>query len=138
MKQFTTAARRGQAAVSNPVDVEFEFETSPGNFVKMVAHAPTTGQLALFLGHQNDPNSGGVRALFSLLSDILDDGNYDLIEAQLREGLDVDVIVEIVQYLVSEWAARPTGPPSGSSASRRSTGAGSTAKPRNAVSTTST
>ena len=138
MKQFITAARRGKAAVTNPVDVEFEFEASPGNFVQMTAHAPTTGQLALFLGHQEDANSGGVRALFSLLNDVLDDDSYRIIEAQLRDGLDVDVIVEIVQYLVAEWAARPTGPPPGSSASRRTTGAGSTGRPRNAVSTTST
>jgi hypothetical protein len=138
MKQFTTAARRGAPAVTNPADVEFEFEVSPGQFKKITAHAPTTGQLALYLNHQEDANSGGVRAMFQLLADILSDADYGMIESQLRDGLDVEVIVEIIQYLVSEWSSRPTGPPPGSSASRRTTGAGSTVKPRRRVSTIST
>lgn len=137
MKQFNTAARRGRSSVSNPVDIEFEFEVREGEYVTMTAHAPTTGQLALFFGHQLDTGTGSIRAMFDLLSAVLDDRNYAIIEEQLHTGLDVEVVIEIVQYLVSEWAARPTGPPPGSLPSRRTTGRQSTAKPRNAASTTS-
>jgi hypothetical protein len=137
MKQFATAARRGKAAVNNPADVEFEFETDPGVYVEMTAHAPTTGQLALFFSHQNDIGTGSVRALFQLMKDVLDPEDYTVMEAQLRKGLDVDVIVEMVQYLVSEWSARPTTPLNGSSESPRSTGRPSTVKRRPMASTTS-
>jgi hypothetical protein len=138
MKQFNTAARRGRSAVTNPADIDFEFEVREGEYVTMTAKAPTTGQLALFFGHQLDSGTGSVRAMFDLLSAVLDQRDYDIIEQQLHTGLDVEVVVEMVQYLVSEWAARPTTPPPGSSPSRRTTGSQSTAKQRNAASTTST
>lgn len=137
MKQFQTAARRGQTAVANPVDVSFEWEATEGTYVEMVAHPPTTGQMALFLSHQLDTGTGGVRAMFDLLSTVLEPGQYRIIENQLRDGLDVDVVIEVVRYLIAEWSARPTQPPSGSSPSRRSTGVRSTVRQRPVVSTTS-
>lgn len=137
MKQFQTAARRGAGAVNNPVDITFEFEVREGEFVEMTAQPPTTGQLALFFAHQYDSGTGGVRALFDFLSAVLPDRSYQIIEDQLHDGLDVAVVIEIVQYLTEQWSARPTPPPRASSGSRRSTGARSTAKPLAAVSTSS-
>ena len=137
MKQFTTAARRGTAAVSNNADVTFEFEVRDGEFVEMTAHPPTTGQLALFMGHQLETGTGAVRAMFSLLDAVLDERDYGIIENQLQDGLDVAVVIEVVQYLIEEWSGRPTGPSPASSPSRRTTGRRSTVKPLNAASTTS-
>ena len=137
MKQFTTAARRGAAAVANPVDVTFEFEVREGEFVEMTAAPPTSGQLALFTAHQFDKGSGSVRAMFDLLAAILSDEDYAVIEQQLHEGLDVMVLVEVVQWLIGEWTARPTTPPSASTGSRRTTGTRSTVKQRPRASTSS-
>lgn len=134
MKQFTTAARRGTAAVRNPVDVTFEFEVREGEFVEMTAHAPTTGQLALFMAHQIDTGTGAVRSMFQLLASVLDDKDYRVIENQLHDGLDVAVVTEVVQYLIEEWSARPTSPPSASPPSPPSTGSRSTESPLAAVS----
>jgi len=137
MKQFSTAARRGVSAVNNPVDIEFQFEATEGNYVTMTAHPPTTGQMALFFAHQLDAGTGSIRAMFDLLSDVLEPADYRIIERQLRTGVDVAVIIEIVRYLVEEWSARPTMSPPDSSTSPRRTGRSSTAKRLTTVSTSS-
>src|SRR5262245_46644544 len=118
MRQFGTAARRGAAAVNNPVDVTFQWEKSTDVWVEMVAHPPTTGQIALFLRDQG-VGAAGVRSMFELLAAVLSDSDYDVIENQLRDGLDVAVIVELVQFLTEEWSARPTSPASDSPPSPR-------------------
>jgi hypothetical protein len=134
MKQFLTAAKRGAAAVSNPVDLTFEWEVTEGEFVEMTAHPPTTGQLALFMADQGKAGAAGVRALFEFLSTVLPDEHYDIIEGQLREGLDVAVVIEVIRYLTEEWSARPTKPSSVSSSSRNNTGRRSTVRQVSAVS----
>lgn len=137
IKQFTTAARRGTVAVANPIDITFEFEIREGEFVEMTAHPPTTGQLALFFSHQTDGGTGFIRAMFDLLSCILPDDDYKIIEDQLYEGLDVEVLIDMIRYLTEEWSARPTPSSNGSSPSRPSTGRQSTGKRPRAVRTTS-
>src|SRR5262245_36108227 len=134
MRQFGTAARRGAAATNNPNDVIFQWEKADGTWVEMTAKAPTSGQIALFLNHQTR-GSAGVRAMFELLTAVLPDTDYDVIEDQLREGLDVAVIVELVQYLTEEWSARPTSKPSDSSPSPTTTGLPSTVTQLPVVST---
>jgi hypothetical protein len=137
MKQFKTASRRGEGAVNNPVDLTFEFEVREGEFVELTAKPPTTGQLALFFAHQYDGGTSSVRALFDFVASVLSDADYKVIENQLQDGLDIAVVIEIVQYLTEEWSTRPTKPARASSASRRSTGPRSTGKQLAAVSTTS-
>lgn len=136
-KQFGTAARRGQAAVPNAIDIAFDFEVGTDEWKTLTAHPPTSGQVALFLSQQGQGGVSTVTALFDFLAAVLDQADYDVIEAQLREGLDVGVITEIIEYLIEEWGARPTQRPSASSRSRNGTGRRSTVKPLNAVSTTS-
>lgn len=135
MRQFTTAAKRGVAGVNNPIDITFEYEVREGEFVEMTAHPPTTGQLALFMGSGGARGMSSVRALFEFLATVLDERDYAIIEEQLRDGLDLQVIIDVVQYLSTEWSARPTSQPSGSSQSRRSTGRRSTVRPLPAAST---
>ena len=137
MKQFTTAARRGAAAVRNPVDVTFEFEIRDGEFVEMTAHPPTTGQLALFMAHQIDTGTGAIRAMFSLLDAVLTPEDYRIVENQLHDGMDVAVVTEVISFLIEEWSARPTLSPSDSAPSRSTTGRRSTAKRPTAASISS-
>lgn len=138
MKQFTTAARRGASGMPNAVDVQFEWEVREGEFVTMTAHPPTSGQLALFLADQASGGRTSIRALFDFIASILGQADYDIIENQLRDGLDVQVAVELVEYLSAEWGARPTKPASDSSSSPPTTGKKSTGKHRAGASTTST
>lgn len=127
MKQFNAAARRGTSTVTNPIPITFEFEVRAGEYIEMTAQPPTTGQIALLLTHQ----SGGVEsveALFDFLASTLTQPDFDIIEKSLQDGMDLDLVFEIVQYLTSEWGSRPTQPPSASSASPRNGGKRSTAK----------
>lgn len=114
------------------MDVVFQWERTENVWVDMTAHPPTTGQIALFLGHQGS-GAAGVRAMFELLQAVLDEADYAIIENQLRDGLDVQVIVELVQYLTEEWSGRPTSPPSVSPTSPSSTGSPSTDRPLAAI-----
>lgn len=132
MKQFSTAARRGTPGFSNTTPVEFMWDDRT-----MVAQPPTTGQLALFSARQAEGGLGGIRSMFELLASILDEDDYRVIEKALQDGIDLLLVTEVVQYIIGEWSGRPTSASTGSSTSRRSTGARSTAKRRAAVSTTS-
>jgi len=120
------------------VDVPFEFEVREGEFVTMTAKPPTSGQLAMMVLTNTSPKmTDRIRGMFDFLAAVLDQKDYDIIEEQLHEGMDVDVLAEIVDYIVGEWGARPTKPSSDSASSRRNTGRRSTAKQRAVVSISS-
>lgn len=138
MKQFTTAARRGETQVPNPIDITFEWEVREGEFIEMTAHPPTTGQLALFFAHQNERGTGPIRAMLSLIAQLVSDEDFAIIEDQLAEGLDVQIVVELIQYLTGEWSARPTTSSNGSTRSPRTIGRTSTLTPQRKASTRST
>lgn len=130
MKQFVTAARRGAAAVDNPIDVPFMFDDT-----EMIAHAPTSGQIALYMAKQSEGGAGSFRALFDFMAAVLSQPHYDQIEKALHEGLDLMVLVEIVNYCMEEWSARPTTSVPASSPSLTNTGPPSTERPLSAVGT---
>ena len=136
MKQFHTAARRGTSSLPNDTDVQFEFEVVDGEFVTMTAHPPTTGQMALFLTRQTNPTET-VRSLFAFLGRVLDPADYRLIENKLAEGVDVQIMVEIVEFLIEEWTGRPIRPPSVSPSSPNGNGKPSTGKRHSKASTSS-
>lgn len=131
MREFTTAARRGDPAVSNPVPVAFKFDDR-----EMVAQPPTTGQLVLMIMEQGKGGTATITGLFDFLSSVLSDDDYKVIENALHDGVDILVISEIANYLIGEWSGRPTGSSPGSSGSQPSTGRRSTVKPRVAAATT--
>ena len=123
MKNFETAARRGDASVANPIDIEFQLDGKT-----LTATPPTTGQLALFIGANGKGGLKSVNALFNFLSAILNDDDYAVIEEALQEGVEITVLTDIIGYLVGEWSDRPTSRSSASSASRKTTGKTSTVK----------
>jgi hypothetical protein len=130
MKQFATAARRGQSAMADAVDVDFELEVSTGDYVTLTAHPATAGQLALFMHAREDGGLGTITATFDFLAQILDEDSYKILVEELQAGLDVMVAMDIITWLIGEWSARPTPSSNGSSGSPASTGRRSTAKPR--------
>src|SRR5262245_22372265 len=108
MRQFKTAAHRGSnAVVPNSADIPFQWDDEV-----LTAHAPSSGQLALLLSHMSDGTFGldALAALFDFLRGILDPEDYAIIHQDLQQGLDIDLIVELVQGLIEEWSLRPTTP----------------------------
>ena len=132
MKEFSTAATRGKAGVTNPIKIEFKLDDKV-----LVAHPPTTGQIALFLQGGRDGGVNSITAMFEFFSDILDDADWDVMREKLRDGMDVDLLANVSNYLIGEWSGRPTVPSSVSSRTRNGTGRQSTAKRPAAGRTTS-
>ena len=123
MKNFDTAARRGKTAVNNPIDIEFQIDGE-----SLTAHPPSSGQLALFMSGSSDGGMKTVRSMFDFMAAILDEADYAVLEGKLHDGIDLDVVTDIIRYVVEEWSARPTKPSSGSTKSRTATGSTSTVK----------
>jgi hypothetical protein len=135
LKQFQTAARRGATAVNNPVPVDFEYEVRKGEYLEMTAHPPTSGQISLFAIGQMKGGLDAVNAVFKLLNQVLGEKDWAIIERDLEDGVDVAVLVDIVNYCVEVWGGNPTSSASGSSRSRASTGKRSTVRQRGEGST---
>lgn len=125
MRHFDTAARAAKPAVSNPIAIEFEMDDDI-----LTAYPPTAGQLALFLTGNKQGGVGAIQAMFEFLDTCLSDEDAKVIRDRLVEGMEVEVVVELIAWLIEEWSARPTKSSSASSSSRKTTGQGSTAKAR--------
>ena len=132
MREFSTAATRGKAGVPNPIDIEFKLDDDV-----LTARAPTSGQVALFVQHGRGGGVQSITSLFEFFSDVLDDHDWALVEEKLRDGMDVDLLSEISNYLIGEWSGRPTKLSSVSSPTPNGTGRKSTAKRPAAMRTTS-
>ena len=132
MREFETAATRGKPGVGNPAEVEFKLDEHV-----LTAHPPTTGQVALFIQHGRGGGLASVESMFQFFSDILDDKDWAIVEDKLRDGMDVELLASISNYLIGEWSGRPTTPSSASSPTRNGTGPRSTAKRPRGLRTTS-
>jgi hypothetical protein len=132
MREFTTAASRGKAGVTNAVDIEFMLDDEV-----LMAHPPTSGQVALFIQHGRGGGISSITSLFEFFSDVLEDKDWKIVEDKLRDGMDVELLAEISNYLIGEWSGRPTKPSSASTPTRNGTGQKSTAKRPAAMRTTS-
>ena len=132
MREFTTAARRGKSGFPNAVDVPFKLDD-----VEMTAHPPTTGQVALYFQGGSAGGLRSIEALFDFFGAVLGDKDWAVVEDKLHEGIDIEVLTEISNYLIGEWSGRPIMPSSGSSRTPNGTGRKSTAKRRAAGRTTS-
>jgi hypothetical protein len=116
----------------NSDDIEFKIDDDV-----LVARAPTTGQVALFIQKGRNGGMRSIEAMFEFFADILDDKDWNVVEGKLRDGMDVELLAEISNHLIGEWSGRPTKQPSASARTRNGTGRASTVKPRKQVSTTS-
>jgi hypothetical protein len=127
MKNFTVAGRRAASSVNNPVAVEFQIEKG----AVRVANPPSTGQLIMFFRDMSEGGTDAVDGIFGLLRVALSESDYNGVQQDLRDGkYDIEMLIEVVQWLVEQWSGRPTQPSSESSPSRKRTGRPSTAKPR--------
>lgn len=134
MRQFSTAGKHtseetfeGAEPLTFVLD-DFEYTALP----------PTPAQFAVFMSSQAES-----REVSDRVAGVIDffDGLLTVEAArQFRKRLldrddpfDFDMVQEIMEWLVEEWAAHPTQPSPASPVSQPSTGRRSTAKPRSTV-----
>ena len=101
MREFEIAT--GRAALVQTDDIVFKLGDR-----EITAHAPTLGQLALFLQGGARGGMNSITGLIEFISDVVSDRDWRFIQRQLRDGLDVDVLSQISSYLIGEWSGRPT------------------------------
>lgn len=119
MREFTTAAK----AVEDPTGaVKFILDGR-----ELTAYPPTDGQLAIFMasmGRHTGDNTKVAGAIDFFLEVLDDDSHAYMAERMLdrRRPFDLDLVIEIMRYLVEEWSGRPTQPLSVSTQSQESGG----------------
>lgn len=123
MREFSTAANRGRAAFKDADVIEFMLDDRV-----LTAHAPTAGQLALFMQDARGGPMRFVAALIDFFQHVLSDEDWAYVENLLAEGMDVDDLSDIYTYLLEDWSGRPTQRSSGSTPTRSGTGQRSTVK----------
>jgi hypothetical protein len=108
------------------------------------ATRPTDERLFLIAALAGDEDAGGVAeaaAVVEIFRDALPEDEYRILRRRIKDPEDdvnLDMLQDVMFWLMGEWSSFPTAPASDSSASRRSTGAKSTGRVRGPGSTRST
>ena len=110
MKEFRNSAR--ESTLENPVPVEFAIEG-----IQFEAHPPSSGQVTLMMASQADGDPIEIsKGLLEFLLAILGDEQYITFENGLKSGeIQMELVMEIVEWLVEQWSNRPTTSASASS-----------------------
>lgn len=123
MREFVSSAKR-HSAVDNDTPIPFML-----NGQELVANAPGSGQLAVFLATQASGDPGDVaKATLELMAAILGD-QYPWFESCLKDGsVEMELVMEMIEFFTEEWSSVPTTCASASSRRSAVTGKRSTAK----------
>ncbi len=114
MKQFQVAAT--ESVLENPVELDFELAG-----YQYVAYPPSSGQITLLLATQAGGATGPeiANAMLRFLLGVFGDEQYKVFEDGLNDrSIDMEVVMEVIQWMIEEWSTRPT--PSASVSSQRS------------------
>lgn len=145
MREFKVAAKKAAGEATDQIEIPFGERT-------LIAKLPSPGQVALFYDrvstspNSKEPDSGPVSAVFGFLRGILADGDVPYLKSLLQEDrIDFSLLLGgddegggLVDTIMEEYAGRPTGPSTSSSASPASTGRPSTGRTPGKGSTRST
>lgn len=106
------------------------------------ATQPTDERLFLTAALIGDEDSVGseARAVLDLLKDVLPTSEYRLLKSRIADpddSVDLNVVQEVLEWLMEQWSTFPTEPSSASSPSPTSSGSKSTGRVRGAGSTRS-
>lgn len=137
-KSFQMAVREGATGAATPAPVTFTLADLEGVQHSFTATFPKDGTLLLFMAAQAEDTDEATQAaaVFDLLREIFEPEQFRKLRAWLKDGaMTPDLLTEIMTWLIEEWAAFPTQPPSGSSAPRTTTGTRSTGRVRATAST---
>lgn len=150
---MTTAPRAFRRAVAEkkstarPV-VEFTLESTDaeGEVVRsdtFHAKRPTDERLFLLAAMAGDEDADGAQeaaVTLDLLKDILSEAEFKTLKARLlddTDDVDMDMLQDVLMWLVEQWASFPTEPSSDSSVSQGASGTKSTGRVRGPGSTQS-
>lgn len=148
MREFKVGAQRATKAEDGEVSViEIPFGERT-----LVSKLPTSGQVALFYErvsstpNEKEPDNGPVGAVFGFLRGVLADGDVPYLKGLLQnDQIDFELLLGgddegggLVDSIMEEYAGRPTGPSTSSSASPASSGRPSTGRTPGKGSTRST
>lgn len=124
MREFTSSAKRA-SMVENDTPIEFML-----NGETLVATTPGSGQIGYFLATQASGDAADVaKAMLELMAAILGPDQYPWFESGLKDGsIDLELVMEMIEYFIEEWSTTPTRPASVSSRRSAGTGKPSTAK----------
>jgi hypothetical protein len=81
-------------------------------------HRAIQGAVLLEFARYADEEGGGAKALYDFLKGSMSESEYERLQAVLRDPeviIDIEVIGEIVSWLVEVYSSRPTSPPEDSS-----------------------
>lgn len=137
-KSFALAAEEA----SGTADERLDF-TIDGDDTQLYAYLPSEGQMVLLLGvasESTDPGAASA-AVMDVFWELLEEDTRRHLRRRLLARTDtfgLGDIMNIIEWLVEESAARPTTPSSGSTPSPGSTGRPSTASARQRASSRST
>lgn len=130
IKEFTTSAKAAAdddtGALGKPIQVTVDER-------EVTFYPPTEGQLAVFFAGASDSSSqvNAVASTINFFFSLLDDDDIRYFKVRLfnrKDPFDAENIVEIVEYVIGEWSARPTKQPSDFMPSQSNTGRTSTAR----------
>jgi len=110
MKEFRTGAR--ESVLDNPVPIQFMIEGT-----EFEAVPPTSGQLTLLMASQaNEDPVEIAKAMLEFVLAILGPEQYRVFEDGLKSGdIEMELTMEIVEWLTEQWSQRPTTSASASS-----------------------
>jgi hypothetical protein len=124
VKEFTTAVER----VDGDDERGFEFKVDG---VLCTAYRPTESQLAVLMATTGRHSSveEQIAGYINFFVAVLDDASHHYVVSRLldrKNPLPIEVVQNIIEWLISEWSGRPIVRPSGSTGSPPSTGSPST------------
>jgi hypothetical protein len=137
-KSFSLAAEEATGTADDRLDFTME-----GDDTQLYAYLPSEGQMVLLLGVASDLTDAGSAsaAVLDVFWELLEEDTRRHLRRRLLSRTDqfgLGDIMNIIEWLVEEAAARPTTPSSASTPSRGTTGRRSTATSRQQASTRST
>lgn len=127
-KDFALAAQSAADIKRSEEVVEFTL----GGEGPYYSHIPDETQLAIYMAAFTDGNADIdiMAETMSFLKEVFEEDTFKELKARLmdrRDPVKLETLLEILEWIIEEYTARPTKPSSDSTPSQRSTGARSTA-----------
>lgn len=136
MEPFVTATTEAAADVDYDGAIGQDITFTIDGF-EVVAHSPTTNQLAMFFANFGD-TVGTITSTLDILNFYFDRFDNDARQHLKRrlndptDGFNLGHVQAMLMQLLEEWGGRPTTSPQDSPVLRRNAGRKSTAKPQDA------
>jgi hypothetical protein len=124
VREFTTAAKEKIADEHGEVPGRIEFKVDD---VTCYADPPKPGQMAMVIAMtaRHMPESEQVAGVVEFFNSVLVDSSRNHLIGRLmdpKDDFEAQEVMDIIQMMMEEWGARPTGSRSGSAGSRSGTG----------------